>query len=71
MKTKKIKILVGIDEKYTRDKIVNSFNHRNEYNVMIFDRNDQNQIDMIARNEYDIYWLGKFSVYLPFLNDRF
>ena len=59
-----IRILVGIDEKYTRDKIFDCFKHRNEYKVKLFNRADKNHIESISQNEYDIYWLGKYFIFL-------
>lgn len=47
----RIQVLVGIDEDYTREKIVDCFKYRSEYQVHTKTRSDQ-----IAGN-YDFYWL--------------
>lgn len=53
---KKIKVLVGIEEKYTRDKIVNCFKYRSDYEVSVYDRESSNA-EEIKSKDYDLYWL--------------
>ncbi|CAF0703576.1 unnamed protein product [Brachionus calyciflorus] len=53
LENRKIKVLLGIDEKYSRDKIANCFKFRDNYEVEIFNReNCQNSTE-----NYDFYWL--------------
>lgn len=49
----KLKVLIGIDESYTRDKIIDCFKYRSNYEVTRFDRNQTSSVDP----SYDIYWL--------------
>lgn len=49
----KLKVLIGIDESYTRDKIIDCFKYRSNYEVALFDRNQRSLVDP----SYDIYWL--------------
>jgi tubulin--tyrosine ligase len=50
----KLKVLVGIDEKYTRQKIVDCFKFRPEYEVDVLDKEvSENQPTL----DYNIYWL--------------
>jgi hypothetical protein len=39
----KIKILIGIDEPYTKNKIIDCFKYRNEYEVYVYNREDTKQ----------------------------
>lgn len=50
----KIRVLIGIDEKYTRDKIIECFKYRSDYDVTVFDRNCHLGKDQY---NYDLYWL--------------
>lgn len=52
---KKIKVLVGISETYTREKIVRCFKHRDEYEVYEYDR--ERDGDVVDTSAYDFFWL--------------
>jgi tubulin--tyrosine ligase len=51
----KLKVLVGIDEKYTRQKIIDCFKYRTEYEVHELDKESQNNESQL--HNYNIYWL--------------
>ena len=53
MSLEKIKVLVGIDEVYTQQKIVDCFKFRSDYEVHLFDRNNQDQ----RKEKFNIHWL--------------
>ena len=46
---KKLKVLIGIEEDYTRTKVIDCFQNRDQYEVVLFDRNHQTNAD--------VYWL--------------
>lgn len=49
----KIKVLIGIDENYSCEKIINCFKNRYQYEVELYDSN-KNYLDDL---EYNFYWL--------------
>ncbi len=50
------KVLIGIDEAYTRDKIKRCFENRLEYKVDVISQCTSNREDLIKQS-YDFYWL--------------
>lgn len=48
----KIRVLIGIEEEYTREKLVECFKYRSNYEVDVLDRGSST-----LANNYDIYWL--------------
>jgi len=50
------KVLIGIDEAYTRDKIKQCFENRFEYKVDVINQSTLNRQDIIKQS-YDFYWL--------------
>lgn len=49
----KIKVLIGIEENYTREKLINCFKYRSDYEVTVYDRNGNND----DADSYNFYWL--------------
>lgn len=48
----KIKVLIGIEEPYTRDKLADCFKYRSNYEVTIYDRHRDVDLD-----DFDLYWM--------------
>jgi tubulin--tyrosine ligase len=57
MSSIKIKCLIGIDESYTQNKIIECFKYRDEYQVDVFDKNNEKQVELKDKLYYDFYWL--------------
>ena len=53
----KIKVLVGIDEFYTKQKIIDCFKNRDVYEVVDYDVNNDEQNELKSKLFYDFYWL--------------
>ena len=49
--------MVGIDELYTRQKILDCFAHRDDYELHVFDRRKSEDLESIHNGHYDLYWL--------------
>jgi hypothetical protein len=50
----KLRVLVGIEEEYTRQKIVDCFKHRSEYDVHVLNREANDTVD---QSDFNVYWL--------------
>jgi tubulin--tyrosine ligase len=57
MSSSKIKCLIGIDEFYTQNKIIDCFKYRDEYQVDLYDKNNEKQKELKDKLYYDFYWL--------------
>ena len=57
MNLEKIKCLIGIDESYTQNKIIECFKYRDEYQIDIYDKNNVKQVELKEKLYYDFYWL--------------
>jgi tubulin--tyrosine ligase len=64
---KPFKILLGMQETYTRNAILNCFKFRDNYKIYLYNENDLKQKNLKINNFFDVYWLEYEDLDFEFL----